>query len=197
MQWVFGAIEELAPVVLFFVAQSIYDFNTGVAVMLLATALILLIARTLKRSVPKFALASTIGVFAFALPSLLTGNASYFQLSDTILDGFFALLLLGSVLTGQPLLKPLFERIFAITDEAWRILTIRWGLLFFALAIANEFVRLNYSTDVWSLFKLLSTIGLLLFGCYQFTLSARMRITSESNAWGLRQRDFLRNREQE
>lgn len=183
--------------VLFFVAQSIYDFNTGVAVMLLATALILLIARTLKRSVPKFALASTIGVFAFALPSLLTGNASYFQLSDTILDGFFALLLLGSVLTGQPLLKPLFERIFAITDEAWRILTIRWGLLFFALAIANEFVRLNYSTDVWSLFKLLSTIGLLLFGCYQFTLSARMRITSESNAWGLRQRDFLRNREQE
>lgn len=188
MQWAFGAVEEMVPVILFFVAQSYADFTTGVVVMVLSTVLILFIARALGRSIPQFALWSTIGVVLFAVPTVLTGEAWYFQFSDTLLDGFFALLLLGSVGLGRPLLAPLFKSIFALPPEAWRILTIRWGVLFLVLAALNEFIRLHYSEDVWSWYKLLSTIGILLFGCYQFTLSKRMRIEEESNWLGLRTR---------
>lgn len=186
MQWIFGAIEELVPVILFFVAQRYADFATGVAVMVVSTVLILFITRALGRSIPQFALWSTVGVLLFAAPTILTGEAWYFQFSDTLLDGFFALILLGSVAFGKPLLEPLFKSIFALPPEAWRILTIRWGILFLLLATLNEFIRLNYSEDVWSWYKLLSSIGILLFGCYQFTLSMRMRIEAESNWLGLR-----------
>ena len=186
MQWIFGAIEELVPVILFFVAQMQYGFTVGVAVMVISTIVILVFTKLLGRTVPKFAIMSTLGVLLFAVPTLVTGDASYFQVSDTILDGAFALMLLGSVVLKRPILKFFFARIFALTDEAWRILTIRWGVLFLVLAILNEFIRLSYSTEVWSLFKLAATVSIVLFGCFQFTLSRKMRIPGESNSLGLR-----------
>lgn len=186
MQWLFHAIEELTPVIVFFVLQSRYDFVAGVIAMTVATVLLLGYAFLTKRGVPKFAVISTVSVLLFVVPTILTGESWWFQISDTILDGLFALLLLGSLVIKRPLLKLLFDRIFAITDEAWWILTVRWGILFLVLAILNEYIRMTYTDDVWSWFKLGSTIFVLLFGCYQFTLSRRMRIEGESNSLGLR-----------
>jgi len=186
MKWLWGAVEETLPVVLFFVVQQQTDFLTGVAVMLVATFILLVLAYLAGQALPKFAVVSTLGLTTFALPTLITGDSSYFQLSDTILDGVLAIALLLSAAYKRPLLKPLFEQIFAITDHAWQVLTIRWGLLFLLLAILNEAIRLTYDTEVWSLFKLISTIGIVVFGCYQFTLSRRYRLGGQSNALGLR-----------
>ncbi len=188
MNWIFGALEELLPVVVFFVIQQQFSFTTGLIAMTIVLFVVLLVAQILGRSLPRFAIMSTIGFLLFAVPSIVTGNSTYFQISDTILDGSFALLLLSSWVLGYPILKVFFGRIFAITDEAWLMLTWRWGMLFLLLAIANEYVRQFHTDDVWSLYKLLSTIGIMLFGCYQFTLSARLRIVSESNWLGLRTR---------
>ena len=186
MHWLFSAVEELLPVIVFFVGQQIAGFQVGLIAMVLLTLALLGAAYVFGRAAPRFALASTVALLVFSIPSIATGDSSYFQVSDTVLDGFFALLLLGSVLFGVPVLKFLFGQIFAITDEAWRILSLRWGVLFLVLAVLNEFIRLEYSESVWATFKLVSTIFILLFGCYQFTLSARMRIPGESNWLGLR-----------
>ncbi|MBO6538356.1 MAG: septation protein IspZ [Rhizobiaceae bacterium] len=186
MHWLFSAVEELLPVIVFFVGQQIAGFQVGLIAMVLLTLALLGAAHAFGRAAPRFALASTVALLVFSIPSIATGDSSYFQVSDTVLDGFFALLLLGSVVFGVPVLKFLFGQIFAITDEAWRILSLRWGFLFLVLAVLNEFIRLEYSESVWATFKLVSTIFILLFGCYQFTLSARMRIPGESNWLGLR-----------
>ena len=186
MLWFFSAVEELLPVLAFFIVQQLYNFQAGLVVMVLLVLGLLALSYGFGRAAPRFAVASTVALLVFSVPSIVTGNSTYFQVSDTILDGLFALLLLGSRALGFPILKYLFERVFAITDEAWRILSLRWGLLFVVLAVLNEFFRLGYSEDVWAYFKLISTIGILLFGCYQFTLSAKMRIPGESNRLGLR-----------
>ncbi|WP_419906080.1 inner membrane-spanning protein YciB [Hoeflea sp.] len=186
MLWLFSAIEELTPVLVFFLVQSYYSFTAGLVAMTLLTLCLLAISFGLGRAVPRFAVISTIVFLIFSVPSIVTGNATYFQISDTIVDGIFAALLLGSRLLGIPVLKFLFERVFAITDEAWQILSVRWGVLFVVLAALNEVFRQGFSVEVWAYFKLLSTIGILVFGCYQFTLSARMRIREESNWLGLR-----------
>ena len=186
MLWLFSAVEELLPVVAFFAAQQWYDFQTGLIVMLAVVAALLAISWGIGRAVPRFAVASTIALLVFSIPTIATGNTTYFQISDTILDGLFALLLLGSWSARFLILKYLFGRVFAITDEAWQILALRWGILFVVLAVLNEIFRLGFSQDVWAMFKLISTIFILLFGCYQFTLSARMRIPEESNSLGLR-----------
>jgi intracellular septation protein len=189
MYWAFAAVEELIPVIVFFAVQLWYSFAVAVASMVVTTIGLVLFAWWWGKGVPRFAVVSTGFLLVFAVPTIVTEEPLYFMLSDTILDGFFALLLLGSWLLKRPLLKPFFERIFAITDEAWRILTLRWGLLFLVLAATNETIRQLYSTEVWSTYKLVSTIGILLFGCYQFRLSSRLRIKGEANRLGLRMRN--------
>lgn len=186
MNWLLSATEELLPVIVFFVIQAQVGFIAGISAMTVTVALLLVLAFSLKRSVPKFAIFSTGAVLVFAIPSIVTGEGALFQLADTVVDGLFALVLLGSWFFKFPLLKVFFDGVFAVTDNAWQALSFRWGLLFLALAILNEVIRQTYTTDVWSLYKLVSTIGILLFGCYQFTLSARERIVGESNRIGLR-----------
>ena len=52
------------------------------------------------------------------------------------------------------ILKIVFEKAFNLTERGWRLLNIRWSLFFIFLAILNEFVWRNYSTDIWVSFKL-------------------------------------------
>jgi intracellular septation protein len=188
MKWLLGGIEELLPVLAFFLMQSWYGFTAGVVTMVMTMVALLLFVFVQGKKTPLFAAVSTVLVLLFVIPTVVTGDAAWFQVSDTVLDGGFALILLTSFWLKYPLLKKFFGRIFAITDEAWHTLSLRWGILFLILATTNEYIRVTYSEDVWSWYKLLSTIGILLFGSYQFVLSARMRIIDESNWLGLRTR---------
>ena len=186
MSWLLSAIEELLPVIGFFVAQRLYGFTPALVVMTLLVVGLLAFCYGVGRKVPRFAVASTLVMLLFAVPSAVTGNAVIFQVSDTFINGGFAILLLGCQAFGFSVLKYFFERVFAITDEAWRILSLRWGALFVVLAVLNEVIRRGYSQDAWVTFKLVSAVAVLLFGCYQFTLSARLRIPGQSNRLGLR-----------
>lgn len=186
MKWLLGAVEELLPVLAFFIIQSAYGFAAGAVAMVATMIALLIFVRLSGKQIPLFALVSTVMVLLFVIPTVVTGDAKWFQVSDTVLDGGFALILLVSWWLKYPLLKKFFDRIFAISDAAWHILSVRWGILFLLLAVSNEYIRTMYSEDVWARYKLLSTIGILLFGCYQFVLSAKMRIKDESNWLGLR-----------
>ena len=46
-----------------------------------------------------------------------------------------------------------------LTDEGWKILSLRWGLFFFVLAAMNEAVRLGIP-DYWVQFKVFGTTAL-------------------------------------
>lgn len=186
MTWLLAGIEELLPVVLFFVVQLSYPFATAVSVMVVSTVVLVGLAWWWGTGVPKFAIFSTAFLLLFAVPSVLLEDPRYFMVSDTILDGGFALILLASLWLRKTVLQYFFDRIFALTDQAWRTLTWRWGILFLVLALLNEVIRLHFDTATWSSFKLASTIFMLLFGLWQFRLSARERIVGESNYLGLR-----------
>ena len=139
-----------------------------------------------RRGWPWFAIISTAGLVLFAGLSFWFDDFSFFTASDTILDGILGITILWSLRWDKPLVQRLFERTFAITNEAWCILTWRWGILFIVLALLNEVVRTNVSNEVWAYFKVGATIFILLFGCYQFFLSMKMRLPKESNRFGLR-----------
>jgi intracellular septation protein len=64
-------------------------------------------------------------------------------------------------------------------DEGWRILTLRWGIFFFALALLNEIVWRTVSTDVWVNFKVFGILPItLLFAISQAPLMNRHMIES-------------------
>jgi intracellular septation protein len=49
-----------------------------------------------------------------------------------------------------------------LTEQAWRTLSIRWGLFFLAMAGLNEIVWRNASTDAWVNFKVFGLLPLTL-----------------------------------
>ena len=63
---------------------------------------------------------------------------------------------------------------FTLTEEGWRKLTIRWALFFAAMAVLNELVWRNVSTDAWVSFKAFGFLPLtFLFAIAQVPLMQR------------------------
>jgi intracellular septation protein len=187
MKWFKNFIEEVGPVIVLGVVNGATDnFELAVGAMVITMVITVAVVGLVDKDWPWFAILSTAGVGLFAGLSFLFGDSSLFAISDTILDGGLGLLILWSLRWDETLLSKLFSRTFAITDKAWRILTVRWGVLLVTLAVLNEVVRQIYDPSVWVSFKVYATIFILLFGCYQFTVSMRERIPHESNWLGLR-----------
>ena len=53
-----------------------------------------------------------------------------------------------------------FDAVFHLTEEGWRKLSVRWALFFFAMALLNEIVWRNSSTDIWVNFKVFGAVPL-------------------------------------
>jgi len=79
--------------------------------------------------------------------------------------------LLGGLYFNKPLLGVVFDSLFRLTEEGWRKLTWRWTFFFFALAVLNEIVWRNFSTNVWVDFKVFGVVPLtFLFAALQAPL---------------------------
>jgi intracellular septation protein len=82
---------------------------------------------------------------------------------------------------------------FNLTPRGWRILTLRWALFFAGMAILNEIVRRNLSTDAWVNFKVFGVTALtMIFAIAQMPLTKRYGVepvsleTSEAEAGDVR-----------
>jgi intracellular septation protein len=65
-------------------------------------------------------------------------------------------------------------------DHGWRRLTIRWAWFFVAMAILNEIVWRNVSTDTWVSFKVFGLLPLtFLFSLTQVPLMQRHHLEDE------------------
>ena len=62
----------------------------------------------------------------------------------------------------------------------WRTLTLRWGVFFYFLAVLNEVVWRNFSTDFWVSFKVFGLMPItIVFGLAQLPLLNRHSLESQ------------------
>ena len=116
-------------------------------------------------------------VLVFGGLTLFLHNDMFIKIKPTIIYALFGGVLLGGLIFGKPLLGTVLDSMFQLTEEGWRKLTLRWALFFFALAILNEIVWRNTSTNVWVDFKVFGVTPLtLIFGALQVPLLKRYAI---------------------
>ena len=165
---------ELGPLLVFFAGNAVGGIYAGTAAFMVATVISLAVARFRYHKIPIMPLISGVIVFVFGGLTLYLHNETFIKLKPTIVYSMFAILLLAGLLLRKPVLELLFGPVFTLTEQGWRKLTLRWTLFFIAMAIVNEIVWRNFSTDAWVSFKAFGFLPLtFLFAVAQVPLLQR------------------------
>ena len=139
-----------------------------------ATAIALLASWILMRTLPIMPLVSGIVVFVFGALTLYLQDDEFIKMKPTIVNTLFGVILLGGLAFGKSLLGYVFDSAFHLDAAGWKKLTLRWGLFFLFLAVLNEVVWRNFSTDFWVAFKVWATMPItILFTISQMPLIMR------------------------
>lgn len=123
------------------------------AVFMVAMAISLILSWLLLRRIAVMPLISGILVLIFGGITLLLHDDTFIKIKPTVINSMFGFALLGGLFFKQNLLRYVFGDVYKLQDEGWRILTLRWGLFFLALAVVNEVVWRTQTTDFWVAFK--------------------------------------------
>jgi intracellular septation protein len=174
---------ELGPLLIFFGVNAAYGIFAGTGAFMVATVVSLALAWWLYHKVPVMPLVSAVIVLAFGGLTLYLQDETFIKLKPTIVYAMFAVLLLGGLIAQKPVLALLFGPVFNLTDEGWRKLTLRWAVFFVAMAILNEFVWRNFSTDTWVSFKAFGFLPLtFLFAMAQVPLMQRHGVAEDKRS---------------
>jgi intracellular septation protein len=183
---------ELGPLGLFFFANAYADrfgyadnqrIYAATALFIVATLIALSVNYALVRKLPIMPVVSGVVVVVFGGLTLFLQNDIFIKLKPTIVNSMFGLILLGGLYFRKPLLAIVLDSMLDLTEEGWRILTLRWALFFFALAAINEIVWRTQSTDFWVSFKVFGIMPLtILFALAQTPLLLRHDASKKTEA---------------
>ena len=170
---------ELGPLLIFFSVNARAGLFFGTGAFMVATAVSLIASWILIRRVPIMPLVTGVVVLVFGGLTLYLQDELFIKLKPTIVNTLFGVVLLGGLFFGKSLLAVVFDAAFSLTAEGWRKLTLRWAIFFFVLAVLNEVVWRNFSTDFWVAFKVWGVMPLtFLFAMTQVPLLTRYEAKS-------------------
>jgi intracellular septation protein len=170
---------EWGPLVAFFIANAKGGIFWGTGIFMAATAMALGLSWTLTRKLALVPLISAGFVAVFGGLTLWLQNETFIKVKVTLVNALFGTVLLTGLCFGKQFLKHVLGEAVKMDDEGWRILTLRWGVFFFALALLNEIVWRTVSTDLWVNFKVFGILPItLVFAISQAPLMNRHMIES-------------------
>lgn len=152
------------------------------AAFMVAIIISLGVSFALTRRLPIMPLVTGVVVLVFGALTLWLHDDLFIKLKPTIVNCLFGSVLLGGLVFGKSLLGYVFDSAFRLSSEGWRILTLRWGIFFFVLAVLNEVVWRNFSTDFWVNFKVFGVMPItLIFTMFQLPLIQKHALPDEKS----------------
>ncbi len=171
---IFKLATELGPLLVFFAANAKFDLFVATGAFMVAIVASLIASFVVTRHVPIMAIVSGVVVLVFGTLTLVLHNETFIKIKPTIIYSLFGLILGGGLVFNRSLIAVMFDQMFNLTPRGWRLLTIRWAVFFFAMAILNEIIWRTQSTDVWVAFKAFGVTPITaVFAMIQFPLINR------------------------
>ena len=161
---------EFGPIVAFFIAYTQMKDNSytiagsdyqGFIVVTLFFIPVLLAATIflwlLTRKISPMQIITVILVTVFGGLTVWFNDDRFIKMKPTIIYLLFGGILAFGLIRGQSYLRLVMQEMLPLRDEGWMMLTRRFALFFFGLALLNEAIWRSFSTEVWVYFK---TFGL-------------------------------------
>jgi intracellular septation protein len=164
-------VANAAPAIGFLAALLItHDFRNATWVLVGLSVVALALSLVIERRIAPIPAFSGGAALVFGGLSLALHRNDLLQMKMTIVDGCLGAALFGGLILKRNPLKMLLGSALTLPDQAWRVLTIRYGLFFWGSAVANEIVRRTQTPEIWATFRVIAIVAAVLFGIAQFPL---------------------------
>jgi intracellular septation protein len=162
---------DMGPLLVFFVMYRSMGIIPATASLIACTMFSLAITYVMEKRISPVPLISGLAVTIFGGMTIFFANDLFIKIKPTLVNLIFSAILLGGVYYKKPMIKYVFAGAMELTEEGWRILSIRWGVFFIFLAILNEIIWRNFSESFWVDFKVFGMLSLtVIFTLCQLTL---------------------------
>ena len=176
----FKLATELGPLRIFVIANAKFNLFVATGAFMVAVIAAMIASYVVTRHVPMMAIVTAV-VVVFGTLTLVLHDETFIKMKPTIVYSLFAAILGGGLLFGRSFIAIMFDQMFNLTPQGWRVLTLRWALWFLAMAVLNEIIWRTQTTDFWVSFKVFGMVPLtMLFAVTQMPLVKRYHLEPAS-----------------
>ena len=149
-------VTDFGPLLIFFIVYSKSGKNLSAAIppLIAATIIAVLISYIVEKKIPYVPLIGGVIISVFGGLTLYFNNPVFLYMKPTIINILFGFALAFEKFFSKELaLKSMLGKSVSLSDEGWKLLTIRWMFFFFTLALLNEYVWRTQTEEFWVNFK--------------------------------------------
>lgn len=175
---------EFGPIIAFFIAYTRMkdhtysiggiDYQGFIVVTLFFIPLLLVstgVLWALTRKISPMQIITAILVTVFGGLTVWFNDEQFIKMKPSIIYLLFGGILGFGLLRGQSYLRMIMQEMIPLKEEGWIVLTRRFTVFFFSLALLNEIIWRFFSTEMWVYFKTFGlTIALFAFFVLQGSL---------------------------
>ena len=151
---------EIIPLILFFIANAKYGIIFATKTFVITTLIVLIISYLYFKKISTPLLITTFLVLIFGGLTIFFKDPTFIKLKPTIVYFLFSLFLFLGLALKKNFLQIYLSSLIKLNDTGWNILTKRWGIFFLLMALLNETIWRNFSTDFWVSFKVFGFLPL-------------------------------------
>ena len=178
---------DIGPLLIFFLVNFLAPVPSAIRIFVATGAFMAAMVVALVFAAIRYRYVSPLLLFSGVMVVILGGltiwlqNETFIKIKPTIYYGLVAALLTFGLVTGRPLLKLVLGSAYpGLDEEGWRKLTRNWAIFFAVMAVVNEAVWRNSTTDFWIGFKLWGAIpATLLFAVANVPMLMRHGLAAE------------------
>jgi intracellular septation protein len=146
---------DLGPLAVFFIVNAWSGIFAGTAAFMVAITAAMLISKFKYRHISPLLWFSAVMVLVLGGVTLWLQDETFIKIKPTIYYVLVASLLAFGLATKRNLLKMVLGTAYpGLSERGWQLLARNWALFFAFMALVNECVWRNSSTDFWVGFKL-------------------------------------------
>ncbi|HET9397701.1 MAG TPA: septation protein A [Sphingomicrobium sp.] len=178
---------DMGPLLVFFLVNFFAPVPSALKIFVATGAFMAAMVAAMVFAAVRYRYVSPLLLFSGVMVVVLGGltiwlhNETFIKVKPTIYYVLVAALLTFGLATGRPFLKLVLGSAYpGLDEEGWRKLTRNWAVFFAVMAVVNEAVWRNSTTDFWIAFKLWGAIpATLLFAVANVPMLMRHGLTTE------------------